>query len=119
MCWISNSPATSRACLKRSPSRLSRAATFRALIDKAGIVCTVKAGKGTKGRKVYSVGYHSLRHSFNSDLANLGVSQELRQKLIGHASEAVNEGYTTVELKTLRDAIHKLPNLQTNSNETS
>jgi integrase len=76
--------------------------TFRSLMNKAGIVPTVKMPKGEKGRQVYSLGYHSLRHSFNSDLANLGVSQEIRQKLIGHASETVNDGYTTVEMETFK-----------------
>jgi integrase len=86
--------------------------TFRDLLDKAGITYSTKAAKGKRGRRVYAVGYHSLRHSFNSDLANLGVSQELRQKLIGHASQAVNDGYTHVELDTLRDAIYRLPRLE-------
>jgi site-specific recombinase XerD len=85
--------------------------TFRAIMDKAGIEYAFKAPKGEKGRKVYEIGYHSLRHSFNSELANLGVRQELRQKLIGHASEAVNDGYTKIEIATLREAIDRLPRL--------
>lgn len=84
--------------------------TFRALMDKAGIECSVKDAVG-KGRKVFSLSFHSLRHTFNSDLANANVSQEIRRKLIGHASDRVNDLYTHVELSTLHTAIVTLPPL--------
>lgn len=82
--------------------------TFRALMEKAGIECTVKNATGM-GRKVYSLSFHSLRHTFNSDLANANVTQEIRRKLIGHASDRVNDIYTHVEMTTLRTAISTLP----------
>jgi hypothetical protein len=53
----------------------------------------------------------SLRHSFNSALANAGVSQELHQKLTGHASADLNIIYTYHELETIRSAIKTLPRL--------
>jgi integrase len=52
-----------------------------------------------------------LRHSFNSALVNADVSQEIRQKLTGHASAAMNEVYTHRELEPLRKAIAKLPRI--------
>jgi integrase len=79
--------------------------TFRALLDQAGINYTSKEPSGKKGRKVHSLGFHSLRRTFNSVLANASVSQEIRQKLIGHASREVNDGYTELELKMFRTAI--------------
>jgi integrase len=91
---------------------------FRELLDKAGIKYGVKKPTGNKGRKVYSLGFHSLRHAFNSDLANSGVSQEIRQRLIGHASEAVNDGYTSLELKTFASAISKLQRLEPSTAST-
>jgi hypothetical protein len=39
------------------------------------------------------------------------VSQEIRQKLTGHASAAMNEVYTHRELEPLRRAVDKLPNI--------
>ena len=33
--------------------------------------------------------FHSLRHSFNSALANAGVSQKIRVKFTGHSSNAI------------------------------
>jgi len=83
--------------------------TFRALLDKAGISYTSKAPRGEKGRTVHSLGFHSLRKAFNTDLANSSVSQEIRQRLIGHLSREVNDAYTEVELKTFRAAIDTLP----------
>ena len=50
-----------------------------------------------------SLSFHSLSHSFNSALANAGVAQEVRQKLTGHASAAMNARYTHHEIETLRD----------------
>jgi site-specific recombinase XerD len=85
--------------------------TFRGIIDATGIEYATKAPQGPRGRKVHAVGFHSLRHSFNSHLADLGVSQEIRQLLIGHASKSVNDRYTHMQLNTLREAIEKLPPL--------
>ena len=66
---------------------------------------------GTAGRNLSALSFHSLRHSFNSALANSGVSQELRQKLTGHASVEMNRLYTHTELETLRNAVVSLPRL--------
>jgi integrase len=105
-------PIFPRLSKMRTGGKTGLSLTFRALMDKAGVTYGVKEPRGKKGRKVYALGFHSLRHAFNSDLANSGVSQEIRQKLIGHASEAVNDLYTQMDLQTYRDAIHKLPNLE-------
>jgi integrase len=66
----------------------------------------VKVGLGGSG-----LCFHSLRHSFNSELANAGVSQELRQLLTGHASTQINDKYTHIRMDALRDAVSKLPRL--------
>jgi hypothetical protein len=79
------------------------------------VTCSVQKASGQQGRKVYALGFHSLRRAFNTDLANSNVSQEIRQRLIGHASEEVNDRYTTIEMTTFKDAIHKLPFLETES----
>jgi integrase len=66
---------------------------------------------GAAGRSVSALSFHSLRHSFNSALANAGVSQELRQKLTGHASADMNTVYTHHDLETIRTAVQTLPRL--------
>lgn len=64
-----------------------------------------------EGRANSSLSFHSLRHSFNSVMANAGVSQEIRMKLTGHASAEMNKGYTHHELEPLRAAIAVLPSV--------
>jgi site-specific recombinase XerD len=44
-------------------------------------------------------------------MANAGVSQEIRQKLIGHASAEMNTIYTHHELEPLCAAISIIPTL--------
>ena len=82
---------------------------FRLLMAKAHISTEVTAKAGAKGRNRSSHSFHSLRHSFNSAMANAGVSQELRQLLTGHVSKAINDRYTHTELETLRKAVESVP----------
>jgi integrase len=67
------------------------------------------AAKGIKAQ--YARGFHSLRHTSNSALANADVSQEMRMKIIGHQSQEVNQIYTHHELEKMRTAIEKLPTI--------
>jgi len=82
---------------------------FNAIMEKAGV--EGKRTQASGGRKLSSLSFHSLRHSFNSALANAGVSQEIRQKLTGHTSAEMNAIYTHHELAPLRAAVEKLPGL--------
>jgi integrase len=79
-------------------------------MEKAGI-----EGKITQhaegGRALSNLSFHSLRHSFNSAMANAGVSQEVRQKLTGHSSAEMNAQYTHHELEPLRAAVALIPSL--------
>ncbi|XHR27979.1 MAG: tyrosine-type recombinase/integrase [Chthoniobacteraceae bacterium] len=82
---------------------------FKRIMVAAGIKGRVlRSGKG-EGRTTNSLSFHSLRHTFNSTLANAGVAQEIRQKLTGHSSAAMNDRYTHHELETLRAAVAKMP----------
>jgi integrase len=86
--------------------------TFKQIMEKAGIEAGVAREKrGDKGRTISSRSWHSLRHSFNSALANHDVSQELRQKLTGHSSAEMNAIYTHHELETIRKAVTSIPRL--------
>ena len=89
-------------------SGLSR--QFTAIMSCAGI-----EGKITRhtenGRANSSLSFHCLRHSFNSALANAGVSQEIRMKLTGHMSAEMNKGYTHHDLEPLRAAVAVIPSI--------
>ncbi len=86
---------------------------FKEIMKKAGIAAGVaRAKSGKKGRDLSALSFHSLRHSFNSALANAGVSQELRQKLTGHATVAANNTYTHHELEVIREAVNLIPKIE-------
>jgi integrase len=95
---------------KSTGGKLGLSGQFAAIMARAGI-----EGKITRhtaqGRANNSLSFHSLRHSFNSAMANAGVSQEIRQKLTGHASADMNVRYTHHELAPLRAAISTLPKI--------
>jgi|ERR1700730_6346399 hypothetical protein len=58
-----------------------------------------------------SLTFHSLRHSFNSEMASAGVGEELPMKLTGHATREQNKKYTHHELEPLRAAINRMPSI--------
>src|SRR6266480_3956760 len=82
---------------------------FKRIMDKAGIKGRVLRHATGAGRSQSSLSCHSLRHSFNSALANAGVSPEIRMKLTGHSSTEMNQGYTHHELESLRTAVATIP----------
>ena len=86
---------------------------FRRIMERASVVGRVlrEREENSAGRKQSSLSFHSLRHSFNSVLANAGVSQELRKKLTGHTTDAMNAKYTHHESDALRAAVEKMPSV--------
>jgi integrase len=82
---------------------------FAAIMKEAGIDQSLGAGKGLN-RRFSKLSFHSLRHSFNSHLANLGVDKETRRIMTGHAGDAIDD-YTHLELPKLRGAVGVLPDV--------
>ena len=88
-------------------ARLSK--QFAKIMEAAGIDRRAGQKKHGKGRRFNRLGFHSLRHTFNSMMADAGVSIELRSKLTGHSTLAMNEVYTHLADKTMRTAIESIP----------
>src|SRR5262245_27563531 len=84
-------------------------AEFAAIMRKARVHGEI-VRHTANGRGNTTKSFHSLRHSFNSALANAGVGRELRQVLTGHASERMNEIYTHRDLEPMRQAIAAIRN---------
>jgi len=80
---------------------------FKRIVLKAGLDPMTVQGKGI--RKFSKRSFHSLRHSFNSALANAGVPEEVRMKLTGHASKVMNSNYTHLQVDTLKNAVTTMP----------
>ena len=94
---------------ERNISPLSK--HFRGLIAQAGIRQRVirERDESGSGRRVNALSFHSLRHTFNSALANAGIPEETRIALTGHTSREMNQTYTHRELSIYRDAVAVLP----------
>lgn len=81
--------------------------SFKRILNKAKVDPMTVEGKGI--RKFSKRTFHSLRHSFNSVLANAGVADEIRMKLTGHSSKVMNTKYTHLEVNTLKNAMTNIP----------
>ena len=93
----------------RPNGHLGLSAQFKRLMQAAGVDSQeVQSAHNKFSRK----SFHSLRHSFTSRLANLGVSADVRMKLVGHKTVDVHQRYTHVELEPLKQAIAALPTLE-------
>ncbi len=66
---------------------------------------------GEVGRGRNELSFHSLRHSFNSAMANAGVAQEIRQKLTGHRNADTNKLYTHLDFPALEAAVRAVPSI--------
>jgi integrase len=55
-----------------------------------------------------SIHFHSLRHSFASNLAQKGVSLYVIKELLGHSSISTTEIYAHLNVDTLREAVSML-----------
>ena len=85
---------------------------FRELMNRAGLESGVaRARDGKAGRTVSSRSFHSLRHSFVSAMMNAGIAPEVRQKLTGHSSLAILQGYSHAEWQTLMAAVGSIPRI--------
>lgn len=80
---------------------------FKRIAIRADIDLKPSEGKGV--RKFNKRTFHSLRHSFNSALANAGVSEEIRMKLTGHTTRSSHATYTHHEISGLKDAVATIP----------
>jgi integrase len=80
---------------------------FNRIVLKAGLDPMTVKGKGK--RKFSRRTFHSLRHTFNSTMADAGVSPELRMTLTGHQSIEMNKRYTHLKMATLQKAVDAMP----------
>jgi integrase len=85
----------------------------RKIMDRAGIQQRVirERDAAGSGRSVNALTFHSLRHTFNSILANAGIAEETRMALTGHTTREMNQRYTHRELALYRDAVSVLPGI--------
>jgi integrase len=98
-----------RLAEKRSGGNNGLSDAFSRIVKRANIDPLNIQGKGKL--KFNRLTFHSLRHSFNTALANAGVNQEIRMRLTGHSSTGMNDRYTHQALKPLEQAMSVLPSV--------
>ena len=85
---------------------------FKRLMERAGVRGRVlRTGKG-KGRTTSSLTLHSLRDTFISRLANAGVAEDVRMKLVAHQTKAIHRGYTHLEIDTFKSAVFSIQSVK-------
>jgi integrase len=86
------------------------------IMEPAGIKQHVirERNESGSGRSVNALTFHSLRHTFNSALANAGIPEETRMALTGHTTREMNQRYTHRELEVFLAAIGTLPQVNVN-----
>lgn len=84
---------------------------FRKLCERAGIKPSYGELKKGKGRRFNKLTFHSLRHTFISNLADLEVSPDVRKEMAGHSSDKTHSRYTHLSFVAKEDAIKKVPSV--------
>jgi integrase len=108
---IGKAPVFPRLVGKSGAGKSGLSMQFKRIMERAKIKGRLLREANGAGRSQSSLSFHSLRHSFNSAMANAGVSSELRQKLTGHASAKMNAQYTHHDLEELRSAVAVIPRI--------
>jgi integrase len=84
---------------------------FHTILSEADVKQETVEAKGKAGHDFHKYTFHSLRHSFVSELANAGIAPDVRQLLAGHSEERSHAVYTHTKLDTLRKAVASLPKI--------
>lgn len=93
-----------------SEGHLSR--SFTRFMARVGVVGTlIRCKRGVAGRNLNGLTFHSLRHTFISHLDAQGVPEDLRVKVIGHASVDVHRGYVHHADDRTRGIISAIPGI--------
>ena len=80
---------------------------FRKIMARAGV--DQEISQPPNGRRTSAKSFHSTRHTAASMLANMGVSHEIREAIVGHTDSETHRKYTHLEMDTLREGIDKMP----------
>ena len=85
---------------------------FNVIMDATDIIVATGRKATGKGRTFRKLGFHSLRHSMISNLANVDVSADVRQAMAGHSSDEIHRRYVHLDVSAQRPAISKIPSIK-------
>jgi integrase len=81
---------------------------FKKTMAKAGISSDWQRAVGESGKRVATLSNHSLRYYATSQMREAGISDENRRDIIGHQSEAVHKGYSSVKVASYAKELSKV-----------
>ena len=110
-----NAPLCPTLYSKGTGGNRGLSSTFNRIMEKAEVYADQGEEKQGKGRRFKTLGFHSLRHTHTSELANAGVPSEVRRKITGHKDERTHAIYTHLDLDTKRRALKKMPSITSQS----
>jgi integrase len=96
---------------KKSGSYGGLSNAFNRLMQLAGIRVLLGSEKRGNESRFKALGFHSLRHSFISRLANAEVRADVRKQLVGHSSDDIHRRYVHLDLSLETKAIAGLSGL--------
>jgi len=112
LAWLKTQPAgIEKAPLfpalagKTSGSAGGLSNAFTSLMSEAKIKVPLGKQVTGKGRQFRKLGFHSLRHSMISNLANADVSADVRKTMSGHSSDEIHQRYVHLNLESQRKAV--------------
>ena len=108
---IAKAPLFPTLCKAKTGSEGGLSNAFSALMAKAKIVVPRGEERTGRGRTFRAKGFHGLRHTMISRMANADVSQDVRRAIAGHASDAAHARYVHLNVETQRRAVEKMPAL--------
>jgi integrase len=106
---VGSAPITPTLIGRPTNNKNGLSAEFNKLLFVAGIP-RVFTAEGEGVRRVADVGFHALRHTAASLLANANVPEDVRLAHLGQSSR-VNKGYTHRETEAVRAALAAVPRL--------
>lgn len=107
-----NVPLCPKLVQRKVSGKYGLSIEFHAILAEAGVKQETIAATGKAGHDFNKYTFHSLRHSFVSELANAGIAPDVRQMLAGHSDDRSHAVYTHTKIDALRQAIAKLPRLK-------
>ncbi len=97
--------------LSKSFAKIMAAAGVDSMKVERAFNAKTGGSKRGKGRQLSRRSFHSLRHTAVSLMANAGIPEELRRRVVAHSDGDIHTKYTHHETDTLRAALASLPDV--------
>jgi len=103
-----NAPLCAQLAARGTGGNHGLSAQFQRIMESAGVYSDRDVEKSGKGRRFRTLGFHSLRHTFVSELANASIPADVRRQISGHNEEKIHDRYTHLDVETKRRALANL-----------